>query len=320
MSRIYRISDFFLRIPAAPQAALFMIAACLFLSALGGMIREVSDSGMPVFQLVFLRNVAGLLVLAPWFLRNGFAGLKTTRPGLHLLRSLTGFMAMLTWFYAVSTIALADAVALNFTAPLFGTLLAILVLKETVRLRRWIAIIVGFLGAMVILRPGMMEMSPGVIAALVSAGFMAASITSVKILSRTDRVPAIVAWTQIIILPMSAVPALMVWQNPTLEQWLWVGGIGFFATMGHLCFTRSFSLADATYVMPFDFFRLIFSAFIGYMFFAQTPDIFTWIGGCIIFASAVYIAYRESRTGKVDTLKQAAPEQVDIAVRPGPAQ
>lgn len=294
-----------------------MVVACLFLSGLGGMIREVSDSGMPVFQIVFLRNVAGLLVLSPWFFKHGFSGLKTARPGLHLLRSLTGFMAMLTWFYAVSSIALADAVALNFTAPLFGTLLAIVILKETVRLRRWIAIIIGFLGAMIILRPGMIEMSSGVMAALVSAGFMAASITSVKMLSKSESVPAIVAWTQIIIMPMSAIPALLVWQNPSLEQWAWIGGIGLFATMGHLCFTRAFSLADATFVMPFDFFRLIFSAVIGYVFFVQTPDIYTWIGGCIIFASAVYIAYRESAVGKIETLKQATPEQVEVAARPG---
>ncbi|GLQ07955.1 DMT family transporter [Sneathiella chinensis] len=273
-----------------------MTAACFFLAVLGGLIKGLSNTGMHVFEIVLLRNLAGLVALAPWFIRTGGKGLKTQRFGLFSIRSFFGFVSMLSWFYAVTVVPLAEAVALNFTAPIFGTLLAIIFLKEVVRLRRWIAILVGFAGAMIILRPGAIELNPGTYAAIISAATMACSVTCVKKLSATESSPAIVAWTQILIIPMSLVPALFVWQTPTLEQMYYVVGMGVCATLGHLMFTRAFSLADATYVMPFDFFRLVFAAVIGFMFFSQQPDMFVWIGAAVIFVSAVYIAYREART------------------------
>ncbi|MFC4272364.1 DMT family transporter [Sneathiella chungangensis] len=272
-----------------------MILACLLLSVMGGMIRFVADTGMPVFQIVFLRNVAGLLFFLPWFFKSGLGVLKTKRIGAYSIRSLVGFASMISWFYAVSVLPLADAVALNFTAPIFGTILAIFILHETVGIRRGSAMIVGFIGAMIILRPGLTEMSLGAYAAVFSAITMAGSITMVKLLSRTESTAAMVAWTQILILPMSAVPAMFVWQMPTIEQLLSILFIGLLATLGHLSFTRAYSLADASVVMPFDFFRLIFSALIGFIFFMQEPDLFTYIGAAVIFASSIYIAIRESR-------------------------
>ncbi|MBL4906052.1 MAG: DMT family transporter [Sneathiella sp.] len=272
-----------------------MIIGCAFLAILGGLIRSMSDSGMPVFEIVFLRNLAGLIVLAPWFMKNGISGLKTQRPKLFLIRGFFGFASMLAWFYTVSVIPLAEAVALNFTAPIFGTLLAIIVLKEVVRLRRWMAILVGFIGAMIILRPGAIEMSMGAYAAIFAAATMACSVTCVKMLSATESTPSIVAWTQIIILPMSLIPALLVWQTPTIDQLILIVGIGICATLGHLFFTRAFALADSTYVLPFDFSRLVFSAIIGFAFFSQEPDAYVWIGAAVIFISSIYIAMREAK-------------------------
>ncbi len=272
-----------------------MVIGCLFLAGLGGLIKYLADSGMHVFEIVFLRNLAGLIVLIPWFLKNGTSAMKTQRPGLYFVRGLFGFISMLAWFWAVTTIPLAEAVALNFTAPIFGTVLAIFVLREVVRLRRWVAIIVGFLGAMIILRPGAIEPSTGTYLALLAAATMACSITCVKMLSRTESTPAMVAWAQIIILPMSFLPAMYVWEMPSLEALVVVAAMGLCATFGHLFFTRAYAIADATYVMPFDFSRLIFSAIIGFIFFAQEPDIYVWVGAAVIFASSVYIAMREAK-------------------------
>ncbi len=285
-------------LPVAFQAALLMVVGCLFLAALGGFIKELSNSGMHVFEIVFLRNVAGLAVLLPWLMKSGPSVLKTKRPGLYFVRGFFGFVSMLAWFYAVTEIQLAEAVALNFTAPIFGTLLAIIFLREVVRLRRWAAVIVGFAGAMLILRPGAIEMSTGAYAAVFSAATMACSITCVKLLSRTESTPAIVAWTQIIIMPMSFFPAIYYWTTPTWDQLYYIVAMGICATLGHLLFTKAYSIADATYVMPFDFSRLVFSAIIGFFFFAQEPDIFVWIGAAVIFGSAVYIAMREAKAGK----------------------
>ncbi len=295
MSSRHVILKPFLEAPAALQAAFLMIIGCAFLSVLVGLIKELSNSGMPVFEIVFLRNLAGLLALSPWFMKNGISGLKTDRPMLFFVRSFFGFVSMVAWFYAVTIIPLAEAVALNFTAPIFGTLLAILILKEVVRFRRWMAILVGFVGAMIILRPGIIEMNAGAYAAIFAAATMACSVTCVKMLSGTESTPSIVAWTQIIILPMSLVPALLVWEMPNMEQIFLVIGMGIFATLGHLFFTRAFAIADATYVLPFDFSRLVFSAIIGFIFFAQEPDLYVWIGAAVIFISSVYIAMRESK-------------------------
>jgi drug/metabolite transporter (DMT)-like permease len=305
MSLVQAVSHPLAKAPAALQAAILMIVGCLFLSVLSGLIKYLSETGMHVFEIVFLRNLAGLIALAPWFLKYRLSGLRTGRPLLILMRGMTGFAAMLAWFYAITVIPLADAVALNFTAPLFGTILAIVVLKEVVRLRRWVAIVVGFAGAMIILRPGTIDMNPGAWAAVASAGAMAGSIICVKLLSRTESTPSIVAWAQIVILPLAFIPALLVWQMPDGHQLLVIAGMGVSATLGHLCFTRSYALAEATYVLPFDFFRLIFSAMIGFLFFTQVPDIFVWIGGAVIFASTIYIAVRESRMGSGKSARSA---------------
>jgi drug/metabolite transporter (DMT)-like permease len=290
-------------LPAPFQAAILMVIGCVFLAFLGGFIKALSNDGMHVFEIVFLRNLAGLAVLMPWLIKSGPSALKTDRPGLYLVRGFFGFVSMLAWFYAVTKIPLAEAVALNFTAPIFGTLLAIFILKEVVRLRRWMAIFVGFAGAMVILRPGVIELSSGAYAALFAAATMACSITCVKMLSRSESTPAIVAWTQIIILPMSFIPAMMYWTTPSWYQIGIVAAIGVCATLGHLLFTRAYAIADATYVMPFDFSRLVFSAIIGLIFFAQEPDIYVWIGAAVIFSSSVYIAMREARVTGTTKIK-----------------
>ncbi|TNE35303.1 MAG: DMT family transporter, partial [Alphaproteobacteria bacterium] len=248
---------------------------------------------------VFLRNVAGLLFIMPWLLKVGIRGLKTKRVGFYCGRGLSGFLSMISWFYAVSVLPLADAVSLNFTAPIFGTVLAIFILGEKVGIRRGTAMIVGFAGAMIILRPGFTHLNLGSYAALISAVGMAMSIMFVKLLSRTESTPAIVAWTQIWILPMSFLPAMFVWQTPTLHQIMLILTIGLLATFGHLSFTRAYSLAEASLVMPFDFFRLIFSAAIGFIFFLQSPDIYTYIGAAVIFSSSIYIAIRESRQSRI---------------------
>jgi drug/metabolite transporter (DMT)-like permease len=308
----------FLKLSPILQAVSLMIIACLLFSMMGGIIRYVSDSGMPIFQVVFLRNVAGILFFLPWFFQAGFGVLKTARIGAFGLRSLFGFASMLSWFYAVSVLPLADAVALNFTAPIFGTILAIVVLREVVGIRRGAAMIVGFIGAMIILRPGLAELSIGSYSAIFSALTMAGSMTMVKLLSRTENTAAMVALNQILIIPMSLIPAIFVWQTPTLEQLIAILIIGLLATIGHLSFTKDYTLADVSIVMPFDFFRLIFSALIGFIFFLQEPDLFTYIGAAIIFASSIYIAIRETRVSSA--LKKEILAQTKAENRSGPAK
>ncbi len=283
--------------PAVVHGALWMVGAGLCFAVMTGLIRYVSG-GLHPFEIVFFRNLFGLAALTPWFLRVGRTGLATRRRPLHFWRGIVGLVAMLAWFYAISAIPLAEAVALTFTAPLFATVGAVLVLGEVVRLRRLTAILFGFVGAMIILRPGLGNISLGTGMALLSAVAMANSVIIVKLLSRTETTPTIVAWGQLIVLPLSVVPAVLVWRWPDPMDLVWLALIGVLATLGHLAVTRSFTVADTTAVMPYDFLRLVFTAIIGFALFGERPDGWTLVGAGVIFLSSFYVARREARLAR----------------------
>jgi len=265
------------------QGALLMIVAAAFFTAMTAMIRHLSTSIDPL-ELVFFRNFFGLVVLLPWLARNGFGALRTNRLPLLMARTVVGLTAMITWFSAISIMNLGDAVALSFTAPLFATVAAVFILGEVVRARRWTAVIMGFLGAMIILRPGVIEISPVAMMVLVSSMMMGFSVCLVKLLSRTEPVMTMA----------SLIPALFVWTTPTLTELAWMLAIGGCGSLGHICFTRAFSMAEATAILPFDFVRLPMMAGVGWLAFDQVLDIWTGVGAAVIIATTVYIAHREA--------------------------
>ncbi|MHA1536561.1 MAG: DMT family transporter [Alphaproteobacteria bacterium] len=279
--------------PAPLAGALWMIGACLGFAAMAGIIRHVSAELHP-FEIAFFRNLFGLAFMLPWLARVGWGGLKTRRIGLYTVRGIVGLGAMMAWFWAVTILPLADATALSFTAPLFATILAALVLAEVVRARRWAAIIIGFVGALIILRPGVQEIGWPTAAVLFSSLLMATATVMIKILSRTEPTSAIVTYMVIYLTPLSLIPALFVWQTPSWTALAWLVALGGVATAGHQCLTRSFTVAEASAVMPFDFTRLIFAALIGYFFFDQIPDLWSGIGAGVIVAASVYVAHREA--------------------------
>ena len=275
------------------RAALWMIASGVFFVAMTAIIRHLSATIDPL-ELVFFRNLFGLLVLLPWLARHGLGSLRTRRIGLYLVRGVVGLVAMVTWFTAISMMNLADAVALSFTAPLFATIVAVFLLGEVVRARRWAAVLMGLVGAMVILRPGLVEVSPAAMLVLLSALAMGLSACLVKLLSRSEPVMAIVFYMVVILTPVSLVPALFVWTTPGAAELAWLLVVGGAGTLGHICMTRAFSMADATAVLPFDFLRLPLMALLGWVAFGQTLDVWTGVGAAIIIASSVYIAHREA--------------------------
>jgi drug/metabolite transporter (DMT)-like permease len=273
----------------------WMLLACAGFAAMTGIVRYVADSGLHPFEIAFFRNFFSLVVMLPWMVRAGLSGLRTARRGLYTLRAAVGVMSMLAWFWSVSLLPITEATALGFTAPFFTTILAALILGEIVRLRRWTAVVVGFLGAIVILRPGVGDIPLfGASVALFAAATQAASTIMIKTLSRTESPNAIVAYMGIYLTPMALVPAIFVWQWPSWTQFGWLFLLGLVATFAHLCFTRSLRAADASAVVPFDFARLVFVAVIGVVVFDQIPSIWTWVGAAIIFASGVYIVRREA--------------------------
>ncbi|GGB55381.1 membrane protein [Tistrella bauzanensis] len=273
---------------------LWMTAASGLLALLAALIRMASDHVHPL-EIVFFRNLFGVVLMMPMLGRLPMPYDFRRRWPLFGARGLTSFAAMATWFFAVSTIALADAVALNFTLPLFATLLAVLVLGEVVRGRRWTALGVGFLGTVIVLRPGFTEVSAGTIAALASAGFMAASAVSIRKMSAHDGPAVITFWSNIVMTPISLVPALFVWTWPGWQGWLWLLGVGAVAIAAQICLSRAYGAAPTSAVMPFDFTRLPFAVLIGLVWFGEVPDPWTLVGAAVIIGSAIYITRREAR-------------------------
>jgi len=276
------------------KAAILIVFAGLLFSAMNAMIRHVSSELHPL-EIVFFRSLFGFVAMMPWLSRHGLGVLRTRRPGLIGLRTLLGFVSMATWFSALAVVPLGNAVALGFTAPLFAAVAAVVVLREVIRVRRITALVIGFIGMLVILRPGMQSISAGEVMVIVSAFTMALSVIAMKVLTRTEQVGSIVVYQTMLTTVIAMLPALFVWTWPSAEMWMWVILIGIVASTAHMAFTRAFSLADTMYLMPFDYLRLPQVAFLGWMLFGEPTDLYTWIGAAIIAASSVYMAHREAK-------------------------
>jgi len=284
-----------------------MTAAAFFFSIMNIAIRTVAAELDPL-EIAFFRNLFALAFMLPWLARAGFGGLRTRRLGTHLWRAAIGMLAMVCWFYSVALLPLAEAVALNFTVPLFATAGAALFLGEIVRARRWSATLVGFLGVLVILRPGFVEASPLMVLPVLAAAFMATATLIVKSLARSESPAAIVLYMNLILTPLSLVPALFVWRWPSGSALALLALIGLLAALAHIALTRAYTKADASAVMPFDYARLPFVAGLAFVAFGQVPDLWTWIGAAIIAGSAIYIARRETMVARQRPASGAAGE------------
>jgi len=275
------------------QAILFMVAAGLINTVMLSMIKQLSGVLHP-FEIGFFRCFVGLIVLLPIIWRQGgLKVIKTDRMGLHVLRGALNAAGMLMFFLSLSMAPLATVSAIGFTAPLFATLLAIVILGEKVGLRRWAGLIIGFIGTVIILRPGVAIVDAGALLALASSIAWAAAMIAIKRLTHTESPLSITAWAAFFVGVFSLIPAIFVWQWPQGEQWLILAVIGALGSVIQFCFAKAFSLADTTVVLPFDFLKLVWATLFGFVLFSEVPDPWAWFGGSVIFASAVYIAYRE---------------------------
>ena len=270
---------------------------CLSTLAFSGMhatVRHVSAE-LPALQIVFFRNFFALLVLLPVLIAGGRASLRTDRIWLHILRGLINIAAMMMFFTAVTIMPLAKATALGFIAPVFAAALSVLVLGERFRAHRWIAIGAGFLGMLIILRPGLVEVDFGSMLVVISASLWAVTVILIKILSRTDSSITIVAWMGIFLSLFSLGPAIWVWQTPTAGAWGWLMLLGLFGAIAQITLSQSLKESDPSAVLPLDFLKLIWTALLAAWLFGEIPDVYTWIGAGVIFSSGLYIAQRERK-------------------------
>lgn len=276
------------------QGMLWMLLSTAVLASMHGIVRHVAVDMHP-FVIAFFRNLFGFVAISPMLLRGGWSSLRSEQPKLQIVRGFTGIMAMLCWFYALSVVPIATATALSFTAAIFASLGALIFLGEKMRLRRWMAVSVSFVGVLIILRPGSSSFDAQALAVLASALMWGSGVVIVKKLSRTDTGVSIVGWMGVSLTILSIPPAFAVWTTPNQTQLLWLGLIGLLGTVGHLTMIRGLRQAETTAVMSVDFARLLWATLFGVYFFSDPIDVFTWIGGGVIFASGIYIIYRESR-------------------------
>ena len=256
-------------------------------------VRHLSKDLHP-FEIAFFAAVSLSIVLLPWILHRKLSALRTGKLHLHILRTVFSSIAVLALFYAVRETPLAKVTALSFTMPIFTSILAIYFLGEAIGVRRWAAILFGFAGAMVVLRPGFVVIDSGSLTVILSAFLFALTILVIKILTRTDSVVTISIYGAIMRVPFSLIPAILVWQTPRIEHLAWFAAIGILEAAAAFSFTQALKDADTAVITPMFYLQLIWAAALGYVFFAEVPGTFTWIGAAMIVGATTYIAVRES--------------------------
>ena len=279
-------------------AIVLMVISVGMLAALDSIVKFAAVEGMHPIEIVFFRNLFGLVALAPLFMRHGLGQLRTKRLGFHLARSGIHGLSMMAWFWAITLIPLADATALSFVIPIYASVGAILFLGEPSQFIRWFAIALGFAGMLIILRPGFAEVGLGSWLVVFSAIAVAISKLMVKSLSRTDSPATIVFFMSFTVTGMTFIPALFFWTWPSAEVWIALVMLGFAGTAAHVTQTNAYKIGDVTAVEPMAYFRLIWAALFGFVLFGEVPEIWTWIGTAVIVTGAILLARSEARVGR----------------------
>ena len=273
----------------------WMVATALSLTTMYIAARQLSPE-MSTFQIVFFRAVAGILILLPWLMRNGVSALRTQNPLLHAGRGLCTFGAISFLFYGVANAPLADATALQAVYPLITIVLVVIVLGEPCGRARWLAALAGFVGLLVIVRPGFAVINQATLALLACSLCYAASNLFVKLLARTaDQATMMVFSLNAFILLFSAVPVVFVWVTPDWSTAPWIALLALAGFSAQSCMTRAMLAGEASVVMPFDYLRLPFAALAGFLLYAEVPDLPAILGATIIVGSVVYIGATEAR-------------------------
>lgn len=267
---------------------------------------------VPTQEVAFFRNAFGLLTLLPMLLRPGHGSLRTQQLPRYFLRSAIGLASMLCGFWAIGHLPLSQAISLSYSTPLFLTIAAVLWLGEKVRIRRWAAVIAGFIGVLVIVRPGSHGFEAASLIAVLAALLSALVAIQIKQLTRIDGPDTVVFYTYVFWVPLSLVPALFVWVWPAGIAWLWLLLTGVMGTAGQLLWTRALKLGEVSALTPISFTQLPLVVVMGWLLFGETLDRWTVLGALIILGSNAYIAHREAVLAR-----KSATQQPTAAAKPG---
>ena len=285
------------------------IASTLTAALMSACVKFLSND-LNTFITCFYRCLLGLILILPFVAKNKFQALKSNNMKLQFSRSMINVISMICWFSALGIMQLEKATALGFTTPLFTTILAVFFLGEIIRIHRTAALALGFVGILVIIRPGYIPFEYGTLLMLIASLSFSFVLIFVKQLSNIDSNLTIIFYHLLFMTPVFFIVSLFFWEPITLNQLLIFIIMGIAGLLSHWCMTQSLKMSDTTFVMPLQFTKLIWVSLIGLFIFSEIPDLWTWIGGIIIFISVVYITYREA------FIKKDVPEtkQVDRAI------
>ena len=286
----------------------FWMAMCMFSFAGVAVGARALSADLSIVEILLFRSAFGVLLSLPWLVRNGFAGVKTVRFPLHLARTAVNGVGMFCWFTALSLMAIGDVIALQFTTSLFLVIMAATFLGEKVGARRWLATLVGFGGALIIIRPGFAEITAGVFFVLAAAVLYAANHAMTKPLVHTENGGQIVFYMNAILLPVFLALAPFAWTMPAPSHVGWIVLLGVCGATSHIFLARAIRLADLSYLAPIDFLKLPVAAGAGYFLFGDSSGPWTWVGAAVIFGAGYYNTMCE-RTRERE--RMAAPEEGD---------
>ena len=281
-------------LPAPVRGALWMVGALSSFSLMAIAVRELSQS-MGSFQILFLRSVVSLALIAAVLPYYGLAPLRTRRFGLHVVRNFLHFGGQYAWVYAIALLPLATVFAIEFTMPVWTALLAMLILGERLNRGRIVMMVMGIAGILIILRPGSAPVSHAALVMLTGAFAYGATMVATKRLAASESALAILFYMSLVQLPIGLIPALSGWAAPAWRDAPWIGATGICGLTAHYCMTRAFRLADATLVVPIDFLRLPLIAIVGALVYGEPVEVTTFIGAAVIFIGTYYSLRREAR-------------------------
>ena len=280
--------------PGAVRGVLWMLISSLFYALIYVVVRTLSET-FDVNQIVFFRAVLGSAFMLPWLFTVGISALRTSKLGLYLWRMFFSYIGAVAWMYGIAGMPLADANALMFTMPLFTLVLAAIMLSERPGVHRWSATLVGFAGALIILRPGVIDISLAAIATLFAAAAFSAALIGSKKLTATENPNAMVFYLYTLMIPCAAIGAHFNWTPPGLDDVPLLFALGLCTVGAQQCQTRAFRAAPASLVVIVNYVQLPLIALLGWMIFDQSTNLFTWMGAAVICLSTYYVSYREGR-------------------------
>ncbi len=280
------------------QFAIFLIIISIIFGTLMGTFIKLAQEELNVFTTGFLRFFFGFLIITPYILKTKFEVFSTKNLKIHILRSALNLPAMLLGFAALAMLPLEKMTAIHFIVPIIVTILAVIFLKEKIYLYRSIALVIGFLGMLIILRPGIIDISIGIYMALISSLIWSVVIILTKKVSKDDSAITILSHQYVYMSLFSFPLVIYFWDQPSLKTIIFILCAAMSGTILHIALNHAYKLVDVTMTQPYSFLGLVFSSIIGYFVFSDKPDFYTWLGACVIFCGVLLISYRELQLNK----------------------